>query len=105
MNNRITAAIDRSDFKPERDHRDPWGHAAGLMFDLCAYIWAETECITPADWGYHPGADPSAEVEELREYKPHLYDAFQRANTEALMRTGDVLSEYCDRLERNGFAY
>ena len=110
MDNSILETVDRAEFTPlweDRNGRrlgDPWGTAMGLMFDMCAFMW-HADFPIPTDWHYSPGANPSAEVRELKRSNPWRYDAFMRTEPDTFVRTGHVLNRYIRMLDRNGFSY
>lgn len=77
-----------------------WHGAMSLLFDICAYLWVEgRHGAIPPEWEYRPGADPSGELDELKDRNPWLYGALDEADTETIVHTGQVLNRYTDIIE------
>lgn len=89
----------KSEYKIQADSGDRWGSAMSAYFDLVAELYYRGEDI-PDSWQYSPGCavDP-------REPDAYMYGIFQDADSNTLVKFGNILERYTRNLDRLGESY
>jgi hypothetical protein len=84
------------------DDGDKWGTAMQALFDIAAELWERTDgAYPPEHWQYRP----SPIAGDQRELESAMYEVCLMADTETLVRFGNVLNRYTDCLRNAGMDY
>ncbi len=73
------------------DSYDPWGSNISVMFTIANELHMRGN--VPHEWEYGPGA-----VADPREEDDYLYEICKATNTEVLIKFGNVLERYDNKL-------
>jgi hypothetical protein len=84
-----------------RADNDPWGHAMGAAFDVCAEL-TNRDLAVPAAWRYRPS--PIRGPQEVSDYVAEAFADLAITDAE-LLRLGDFLHRLTGRLNRAGRSY
>lgn len=94
----------KSEYKMFEDSGDKWGSALGAHFDLCAELdhRAERDGVEAMrSWQYRAPAT----LDDHREKDSYYYDLYIGTSSADLVKFGDLLSRYTEKLAAAGHSY
>lgn len=81
---------------------DPWGTAMGALFDVADTLHFDRDADVPANWHYHPSILGPTDPDEQTYIGQCL---LPDTSTGEILRFGNLLNRYADRLRHAGKDY